>query len=304
MRLVSYLRSLLPKLDKRTVRDELRDLRGELNEYVLPSYDRARELLTTDRFSDDFVSEFEKAFHNEIRHRYRGNFIEVSYHIFSKLDKHLSTLEEAVDKHKGEEIVIGSITYHRAQILRLSELIYFVLRYSRRLLIYTLMRETELIRQDQPRGSLDLTEAQKQWLFSNHMAYIAGVRIFIKDDREFKKRLDEIPDLKFDEERVREHAATAGMSKLDPFGVAAQGFAPALNPIYHIRMRYEDWQNYRYENAKEDKRMVEYQIQDLKHALEQESNPRLEQALEYQRDRLVKIDRKIAKLEERAHGSG
>ena len=304
MKIVSYLQSLVPKVNKRTLSKELGDLHHELTENILPLYDTARELLTDDRFHDDFLKDFEKKFHSEIRHRYRGNFLEVTYQILTKLDKHIQSVKHAVDNQKGDELVVGSITYFRVQLLRMSELIYFVQRYARRLLIYTLLRETEAYRQDQPRGSLDLTDSQKQWLFNNDMAFIAGLRVFTKEEKEFKKALDEIPEMKVDAEKVSEQIATTGRSRLDPFGTVIQGFAPSLNPIYHIRMNYEDWQYYRYEAAKEERRMVEYQIQDLKNRMEGKEDPRLEQALEYQRERLVKIDRKIAKLEERAHGSG
>lgn len=304
MKIASYLESLVPKINRRTIEKELQDLHHELSEHTLAYYDRAREMITTDRFDDDFLKHLQKEFSREIQGRYRGNFLEVTYQILANLDKHIQTLQRLIENQEGDEIVVGSMTYQRTQILRLSEIMYFTVRYARKLLIYTLTYEGQLLEQDQPIGRVELTRAQINWLRNNQMTFIASLNVFTRDEKKLRKVIEDIPDLQVNQERVSEHISTVGRDKLDPFNLTLSGFAPSLNPIYHIRMAYEDWQIQRYEAAKEDKRLLQYRILDLKNRQDGQQDPKVQQAIEYHQERVNKLDRKIAKLEERAYGTG
>ena len=71
-----------------------------------------------------------------------------------------------------------------------------------------------------------------------------------------------------------------------------------LNPIYHIRIRIAEWQAAKYQEAKEERSMVELRLLSLKELKSGKDNARLEQQIEYNQERLSKLTAKIGRMEE------
>lgn len=70
------------------------------------------------------------------------------------------------------------------------------------------------------------------------------------------------------------------------------------NPIYHIRMWFVDAEINKYELLKEKKKLTELKILELKARQNNEVDPKLQKAVEYQEEKLAKIEYQIRKTEE------
>jgi hypothetical protein len=103
-----------------------------------------------------------------------------------------------------------------------------------------------------------------------------------------------IPDITVEVDNIDNVASATGLKNLDPLKIGAYGLV--LNPIYHLRMVYAEWQVARFDAAKEERKLLDYQILDMKNALEGKSDPKLERALEYSQDRMSKLNYKIEKM--------
>ena len=295
-RLLSYIRSLNPHISKEDVLKEIRSAREELDEFTIPSYEAALELVARREFKSKPIKDFERRFQAEIHSRKRGNFVEVTNAILKQTQKNLEKLEKIVDKSYNENIATNALSYSRAQVLRLSESANFLSRYARAILIYTLLKETKFARDDKSL-SYDFTPAHARWIEANQENFFIVLRAFNRDERELESMIEEIPDIEVNETNAEAVASQVGQRRLDPFSVSHLN-ARTLNPIYYIRLPITEFRVARYEAAKEERRMLEYQIRDMRKALEDEHDPKLEQALEYQIDRLEKLNAKIARFEE------
>lgn len=70
------------------------------------------------------------------------------------------------------------------------------------------------------------------------------------------------------------------------------------NPIYHIRMWFVDAEINKYELLKEKKKLTELKILELKARQNNEVDPKLQKAVEYQEEKLARIEYQIRKTEE------
>lgn len=295
MKIAKYVQSLLPSIEKKSIRKNLDDLRTELRDHTLPPFETASEMLKGWRFKDRFTQEVDKKFPREVNSRFRGNYVEVSYFILKRTMENIDTFEKLVDQYYASDVVRAAMGYSETQLLQLIESISFSAQYARKLLIYTLAQEVDLYRDNTLRGQ-ELTKAEIKWLMNNIQVYYLTLRALDKPGKEYEKIFESIPDIEVDPENADNVASMVGVQNLDPLRLGAHGLI--LNPIYHVRIAITEWQVARYNAAKEERKMLEFQILDMKNALEGKNDPKLERALEYTQDRVSRLNFKIQKMEE------
>lgn len=296
-RLMNLLRKMSSRLDRKHVLEEVRDLRQELEDYTIPQYKQAAGLITKDRFDDRFLSEFAKGYEKNIDSPYRGNWIEQTRMVAKNSASIAEMLYDLIEKSYSNDITLAGLTYSRHQLLRMVESLYFFSKYSRRMLSYALYAESALMQQNEALED-QLSPAEIQWLKDYQRDFYLVSRAFTHKPKEIQQMLEDIPDAEIDENTADAVAANVGVTKLDPMGLVAKGFH--INPFYYIGIAYVEWQAARYNAAKQEKQLLEYQIQNLKQLQQDSSDPKLQQQIEYTQERVSKLNRKIAKLEEKA----
>jgi len=297
MKIAKYVQSLLPSIEKKSIRKNLDDLRTELRDHTLPPFETSYEMLKRWTFKDKFTQDMDKKFPREIKSRFRGNYVEVTYFILNRTLENLTTFEKLTDQLYGPDIVRSAVSYSESQLLQLIEAVSFAAQYARKMLIYTLAQEVDLYRDNNLRGS-EMTKAEINWLHNNQMVFMLVLRALDHSGKEYEKIFADIPDINVDGDNVDAVAAAVGVKNLDPLSLGVHGLV--LNPIYHVRIALTDWQVARYDSAKEERKMLEYQLLDLKNALDNKQDPKLEKALEYTQDRVSRLNFKIRKMEEEA----
>jgi len=297
MKIAKYVQSLLPSIEKKSIRKNLDDLRTELRDHTLPPFETAYEMLNRWDFKGKYTQDMDKKFPREVKSRFRGNYLEVSYFILNRTLENITTFEKLADQLYGPDLVRSALTYSEAQLLRLIEAVSFAAQYARKMLIYTLAQEVDLYRENNLRDR-EMTKAEIDWLYNNQMVFLVIMNALDHSGKEYEKIFADIPDISVDESTVDSIAATVGAKNLDPLRLGIGG--GIINPIYHVRIVITDWQVARYDAAKEERKMLEYQILDLKNALDNKQDPKLEKALEYTQDRVSRLNFKIRKMEAEA----
>lgn len=296
MKIANYVSSLLPRIARSDVSKNLEDLRVELRDQTVAPYKSAASVFDDWSWKSDFAKDFQKGFKKEVKTRFRGNYVDVTEQILSRTLDNISTLERLVSKTYSNDIIASSISYSETQLLQLIEVVSFASKYARKLLIHTMALEIDEHRKRPTQTRL--TPIEVRWLENNVMVFYYALRALDKSPSDLEKVFKSIPDIEVDVENANNVIANVGAKNLDPMGLSVQGLI--FNPIYHIRVAYTDWQVARYEASKEERKMLEYQILDMKNALEDKEDPKLEKALEYTEDRLSRLNYKIEKIEEEA----
>ena len=292
-----YVESLLPSLGKDRVLEDIRNLREELQDTVIPPYFAASEFFKEHRFQDAIVKDMAKDFDRQVKTSYRGNMITVLLEVWKNSVEGLDELDRLVDKYYGQTTAATGMTFLKANVLQHVEAMGFAFRYARRLLMYVYALETQHYSKDGNKltGSF-LTKPEREWMQVHYRDFLKVITILGTPAGNLGRIYGQVPDALIDPDRVEEMKATMGTSKIDPL---KHGFIPsALWPIYHIRVRIAEWQVARRDVAREEIRALEFRLLNLKNQSGGKVNARVQQEITYSEDRISKLNRKIAKLEE------
>lgn len=290
-----YVASLLPSFEKSQIEEDVRILKETLTENTLPPFKAAKE-----HFDDEgFRARETKSFDTLMRRRInvdrplQGHYIHTTFMVLQRAVENINLVESKINDNFGDDVTSGGMTYARANILRYIEVVTFCGQYARKLLLWTYYHENSAVGrpQDNP-----LAPADYKWLTDNQTAFIRSLSIAGKERGSLDTALRNIPDMVVVPKEADTAASVVGLNKLDPLST---GLIPiALNPIYHIRMAWTEYQVHRYNVAKEEKRALEYQLLALKEANQDRHDAKLEQQIEYTNNRIKKLNYRISKLEE------
>lgn len=290
-----YVASLLPSFEKGQVEEDLRVLKEELSENTLPPYEAAADFFKHERFASKDNEEFDRTFTRQAKN-VQVVMDKYPVTICAALTRALDTvnmLETKVDDLFNRDVASDGLTYSRANMLRLIEVIGFAARYARKLLLWTYANEKQAMGKT---VSDPFTKAEIDWLKANRQAFFASIITISRKSKDVETALANIPNMVVVPNEVSVAAQTVGPNKLDPLQM---GIIPIqLNPIYHIRMAVAEYQAGRYKAGQEEKRALEYRLVALKELKEGKHDAKLDQNIEYTENRLKKLNAKLAKMEE------
>lgn len=292
-----YVESLLPSLGKDRVLEDIRNLREELQDTVIPPYASAAEFFKQFKFQDKITKDLSKDFDRMVKTKYRGDMVAVLSQVWGNSVEGLDELDRLVDKYYGTTVTSTGMTFLKANVLQHVEAMGFAFRYARRLLMYLYALETQHYSKDGDKvtGSF-LSKPEREWMQMHYRDFLHVVNILATPAGDLGRIYGQVPDALIEPERVEEMKATMGTSKIDPL---KHGFIPsALWPLYHVRIRIAEWQVARRDAAREEVRAMEFRLLNLKNQTSGQGNARIEQEIAYSEDRISKLNRKIAKLEE------
>ncbi len=296
MSIETFVKSLLPSIDKSTILEDAATTVEELKEYTLPPYIATidAKLFTGDyRFQSDWMFRRNRDF----KSRFRGtnsNLIEVVALTLGTVLKRTEFVQEALEKDLVHDLARDGISYPKATLVQLLELASFYSRYARRFLLMCYACEipefNKEISKEKPFSKIEVKQMEEQF-----GAFLSVTEIFSRSERDFNAALTSIPDMLVDLQDAQVTHAVAGTGNLNPM---ALGFISHVwNPIYHIRMAVANWQNTRCLAAKEEATALEYRLAQMRLALEGEQSAALEKRIEYTERRLMNLNLEIAKLE-------
>ena len=298
MKILSFVKSLLPHVEREQVLEDLRVTIGELDDVVLPSYRAAGEHFRSNKFKSEQALEMTMSFYqsfdlqgaqkqptiiNEVDRRLP--------HLRDNADYISALIEELMDR----DIYAEGLNAKKAALIRAAEHLSFASRYAVDLLsaIYG-YEATEVDAQvsETMRRSPDFTKKIK----ANLSAFAAIISKYGIPRKDFEKIVLKIPDVGLSSKLS---AVVAGMYKerdLDPISPSVvQGFVG--NPIYHVRMMVAEYQVARYKANKEKSTSLSLQLMLLKEQQQNKKDPALEQRIRYTQDRIDKLEAENREVE-------
>lgn len=295
MEIGKYIQSILPAFSRDQVQEDLEDVMKELDNHVLPIYEQAAREIGTGQLLSANAQSFEKVFESQVDFKYKGNSINAINEAMINAKIITILLQKLVDENFAVDVTRAGFDLLRTNIMQLTEILAFTTRYARRHLNYILLSEMgqykELHIEDY------FTAGERDWIKQGRDAFIKGVNIIHKPKDEIEVKLKKIPAVLVTPETAESSQAVFGKSVTDPFDMR---FIPiVLNPIYHIRIRIAEWQAAKYQEAKEERTMVELRLLALKEMRAGRENAKVEQQIEYNQERLSKLSAKIGKMEDK-----
>ena len=294
MDIAKYLQSIIPAFSRDQVQEDLEDIEKEIDKHVLPIFAIANTDLGSGKLLSANATSFEDIFEKNVSFKYKGNHISAIYESMKNAKELTKLLQRLVDENFAIDVTKAGFDLLRTNIMQLTEILSFTVRYARRHLNYIVLSEMGQYKDLKIEDYF--TAGERDWIKNGRMAFIKGIDIIHKPAGEIETKLKTIPSVLVTPETVDTTHGVFGKDKTDPLDLR---FIPiVLNPIYHIRIRIAEWQAAKYQEAKEERSMVELRLLSLKELKSGKDNARLEQQIEYNQERLSKLTAKIGRMEE------
>lgn len=288
MKLIQFVTSMLPKIERSQLREDIAQLREELNTTTLPALASLAKQYKGWSFKAAESKEFAKAFDRGVKSKYRGNYVEVTHEIFHKASDNLDVIADLIDKSMSNAVLKEGMTYRKASIIQYLEVFGFAQRYARKLMLFTCACESAYLGTGKS-AKEQFVPGDLKWLKSNQDNFIQVMGILAGDAKQTRSTFEEIPDdIVLSPDKHDIVATTVGLSKLDPFNF---GFIPVrFNPFYYARMLIVEWQVKRYQAAVEERQAIELRLLQLKAAQEGKKDAGLDNQIEIVEGRLQKLN--------------
>jgi hypothetical protein len=295
MRIFDFLRNLVTSFSKDEVKEKLRLIAQAVHE-TMSTYLTASEILGKPAFKSKAGKEFDTAFKRSVKAPYRGTTIEVIYQVLLNLDSIADLLVSLVEKNYNKDITVDGITYKRAEIIRVLGFMDFTVTYARQLLHYILVTEANVQAKTLPDGK-ECPKPEIEWLKENQETFFRLINTFATKDREFIKKIEDIPEIGVGADDEHTIVPTVGIQRLDPL---KNNFVPGVTPMFmSIGIWWTQMQVARYERMKEDIRCIEFRIEQLRLQAQGKNDPQLEKTIARYEEFKNDLAQDIAKAEQK-----
>lgn len=289
---------MLPSIGKTDVKKAISNIRKELLNGTLPPYETASITFSSRKFKSKEINEFDDAFQKAFKGKVRGNFIQCISELLKNLVVNLDLIETSFEMKVNGDIIKDDISFYETNILRFIESTAFALKYARLLLRWTLNSETAAADSNAQNYNEQLTKTDQEFLSANQDRFLTVLKVIGTKKEALEDIIKNISNanLSVNKTNIEVSNAIRGYGANDPFG---HGFSATNANVFYIFGRmYAEWQVARYDEAREERKMLEMKLMNLNLINEGKADAKLQQQIEYTADRLNKLNYKISQMEE------
>jgi hypothetical protein len=293
MKILEFIQQLAPCFKRDDLAEKLRMLRINLEDQTIPAYQNFID--SGIKIKSRNLVEFEKEFDKNIKLPFRGSWAEVTLHVLQNISANLSLFETLAEKNYARDIIATGITFKKAEILRLFAIADFVVTYSRQNLLFLVASEANVEARTLQSGK-ERPLPEMSFLEANKVGYFRCFPVMSLKATDIQSKLNDIPDIVVNEESSNTTASTIGSVKLDPMG---NSMIPITwNPFYYIGVRMVNREAARMERAKNEKRAIEFRLEQLRMQARGENDAKLEKTIEFYEQEVNLLAARIAKFED------
>ena len=200
MKIVDYIKKLFKSFRKNDVREKIRIVRHKLTTAVVPTASllAASPIYKETEFVSAYGKRFIAAWRAFLPSRNKANPSQPFLSILNPALAHavllLDQLDEYVSKQMDEVIHVEGITYQKATVLRLIDLLDFFTDYAIRQMSYLIASETNLSVFERPDGRPFSKSEDEYLLGSNEVAYFRLIELLSNDPKVILQQIIKVQD--------------------------------------------------------------------------------------------------------------
>lgn len=299
MKIISYVKALLPRVEKDKILEDLRVTATELDQVVLPNFRQAADFFRSSKPQSRDVKDLSDMFYRKIDLNgvpKQVNFIADCAHRLAYVRDNLTYVQNQIEALMERDVINEGLTAKKAILMRAAEHISFLSRFSVDLL--NLVYTHEAVEVDaNVEESMRLAPAVIKHVEINFTTFAQLLGDYGVPTRDFEKVIAKVPDVVISSKTEGSIVGIYKEKDIDPFVSSyVQGFVG--NPIYHIRLAVAEWQASRYKASKDKKRVLELRLLHLKLSQEKKNDPKVEQEILYIQGRIDRMERSQREVEE------
>lgn len=291
MKLLQFIKDLLPTTERAAIRSSLVNTTQEFTRFNKPLFKDASSQFGSLAFKSGWAKAFEKDLESVSGVRSRGNSIAMLDAINTSIEPLFAELANLLDENFGEDFSNESITIQRYNILQMIEALMLYVEYSRRWLIVTLRKENNLTVKSVGGENDGILGYDLEWLANNRDSFLKVVKIISSKIKNLTKTIEDLPDY-----TVTQGGTSARNDHdVDPFGF---GFiSNRMNPILYIRLVRARVQVAALQAAELEAQEIEFRVLALRASLDGKPDAKKEALANALEDKQLRpLRKKIADL--------
>ena len=296
MSIFNFVKKLLPRIERRTVAEDLRTTEKEADGIVMPAWDAAATYFKINKLSSDEAHEMAMLFYRNFDLRGASkspNFIQDIERRLPVMHKNIKFLQNVLDTQLEADILTDGLTVRSAFVLRSASNLSLITRYMLALLNYLYTVEAKHFDVSLEPG-LEICKAEMKYVDAN---FVRFVKLFSEYTVPLEDIVGKLPDIFLSKQAENAVKGSIASNSVDPFSQSGvSGFVG--NPIYRIRLIYAKWQNDRYESAKAKKQQLELRLLYLQMQKDETTDPIVVKEIERLQARIEGHDRYLREVEE------
>lgn len=299
MKIINYVKALLPRVEREKVLEDLRVTTSELDQIVLPNYRQAADFFKANKLQSSDNKDLSDVFYRKTDLNgmsKQSSFVNDIAHRMPFVRDNIAYVQEQIEILLERDVINEGLTAKKAILIRAAEQLSFLSRFSVDLL--NLIYVNEAIEADSNVvESMQLAPAIIKHVQVNFVMFAQLLGDYGIPTRDFEKIVGKVPDVVISSKNANSIVGIYKEQDIDPF---TSGYVPGFvgNPIYHIRLAVAEWQAGRYKASKDKKKVLELRLLHLKLAQEKKSNPQVEQEIQYIQGRIDRMERYQREVEE------
>jgi hypothetical protein len=300
MNFLEYIKTLMPVFSKNDITVSCELTKSSIREHTLPAYKTASILWQGQKFKSEEIKDFVNYYDRTVGTSRSENMVTS---IEGALENSLILLDALTDESKSvysNHEANVSLTYLKTSIIRLIEATSFANIYSRRLLNYIYICETNAnfnSKDKEAEGTVEtLTPAELKWLTSGLQDFCQCITVMKYNVTKITKSLNELPDANITELTEKSFHTTIGTNKIDPFSM--RHFSARINPFYLFGMWKAERQANAYKAAKAELELLQLRKLNLQKVLDKKPDAKLEKEIDYMQNRVSGLIYDLDKMEQ------
>jgi hypothetical protein len=299
MKIFDFIKSLLPRIDKDSILEDISVTKAELTTGVIPIFQDARLQFKAKGLKSKEALELQKVFQRNYSvkgHDRQENIVGDIAEAFPRVSANLDYIEEQIEDLFSKDILRDGLSARKAVLVRAAEQISFLTRFSVDILNLLMVHEANNAAVELSEG-FNGTKRVRDLVEKNIYIFGSLLKVYAQTDKDFKAMIDAMPDTIINDQTTETISGIYKEHELDPMSASmVQGFEG--NPIYHIRLVVAEWQANRYKKFADKKKMLELRLLHLKMLNEDKSSEALQREIEYIQGRVDDLEYKMRKMEE------
>lgn len=302
MSISSFIKCLLPRIERTSVAEDLRTSEKEYVKIVLPTWDAAATHFKVEKLASGEAAELNSMFYRLFDRRGASKGISFVHDIQRRLPtlhENVVYLQGILDKEVERDIISDGLNARQAFIVRAASNLSLMSQYLSSLLnyIYTVEAAHHDTQIDE---ALKLSLAEQKYVERMFDRFVALLSAYSMPTKEFSKTVKELPEILVS--GGNEQAISGAVGSIDPFEkYGISNFLPGV--IYRVRLVIARWQNDRYESSRAKKQQLELRLLYLQMQKEDgNSDPTVQREIVDLQSRIEKYDRYLREVEESIEG--
>lgn len=297
MSLKDFLSSLVPHFERNRILEDIDSLSSDLGTILIPSYESAAKLFRGRKFASQAGKVTEAMFHVRFPQERNNTHVVFIHQNLINLKETLEKIEEMIDQLFDRDVTRDSLTYKKAAVLQFLSVARFYNDYAGRHLLRLVAGEDAAHKQ-LPEDT-QLLPVDVRYFNENLENFLHASQVVVLGPMQIMERLTQMQDLQIVIDRINSVSATLGVENVDPLRLGFMGPNATSSPIYKARAWLANYQVANNNRNKELAKLLQLRLFALRDAYNSKSDPKLQKEIDYNQERLDRLNESVAEFEER-----